>query len=203
MENRPATPNSDRHESIIRENTSFPAGSGGRPSTLDVDLSRIVSQCSFFYLPGVGASEIDNGYDSLCCVLSPSKKEYSGQEMEHCNLDLPTAVILETTDAPEVVEAGKGYLCEQSFVPNFGSGIEEGRGNVLVKNNGDRKGKSSPVKSWKTLFLVPAKTNGPLQFSRPHRTDGKFLVKPFAEAVVEGIDMCPSSYNFKGGAVRF
>ena len=27
------------------------------------------------------------------------------------------------------------------------------------------------MKSWKTLFSVPAKTNGPLQFSRPHRTD--------------------------------
>ena len=87
-----------------------------------------------------------NGYDSLCYVLSPSKKGYSGQDVAHCNPDLPVAGILETTDAPEVVEAGKGYPCEQSLVPKFDSGIEEGRGNGLGGNNGDRKGESSPVK---------------------------------------------------------
>ena len=53
-----------------------------------------------------------NGYDSLCCMLSPSKKGYSGQDVAHCNPDLPAAGNLETTDAPKVVEAGKGYPCE-------------------------------------------------------------------------------------------
>ena len=38
------------------------------------------------------------------------------------------------------------------------------------------------MKSWKTLFSVPAKTSGLLQFSR-------LVVKPPAEAVVEGIGM--------------
>ena len=88
--------------------------------------------------------------------------------MAHCNPDLPAAGILVMTDAPEVVEVGKGYPCEQRLVPNSGSGIEEARGNGLGGNNGERKGGSSPVKSWKTLFSVPAKTSGPLQFSRPH-----------------------------------
>ena len=72
-----------------------------------------------------------NGYDSLCCLLYPSKKGYSGQDVAHCNPDLPSTGILEMTNAPEVVEAGKGYPCEQSLVPNFVSGIEEGRGNGL------------------------------------------------------------------------
>ena len=44
------------------------------------------------------------------------------------------------------------------------------------------------MKSWKTLFSLPAKTIGQLQFSKPCRTDGKIIVKPPAEAVVEGID---------------
>ena len=136
-----------------------------------------------------GMVKTRNGYDSLCCVLSPSKKGYTGQDVAHCNLDLSAVGNLETTDAPEVVEAGKGYPCEQSLVPNFGSGIEEGRGNDLGGNNGDRKGESSPMKSWKTLFLVPAKTSGPLQFSRLHRTNGKLVVKPHTEVMVEGIDM--------------
>ena len=45
------------------------------------------------------------------------------------------------------------------------------------------------MKSWNTLFSVPAKTNGPLQFSRLQSADGKPVVKPPAEAVMEGIDM--------------
>ena len=72
---------------------------------------------------------------------------------------------------------------------NSNSGLEEARGNGLGGNNGERQGDSSPVKSWKTLFSVHAKTNGPLQFSRSHRSKGKFVVKPPAEVVVEGIDM--------------
>ena len=145
IENQSATPKSDRHESIILENTSFSAGSSGMPSTLDADLSSTVSQCSVFGLPGVGVSEVDNGgrlsaieslgkhvyqemktdlqgmvtagngYDSLCCVLSPSKKGYSGQDVANCNPDLPAAGILETTDAPEVVEVGKGHVSRVSF----------------------------------------------------------------------------------------
>ena len=62
-------------------------------------------------------------------------------------------------------------------------------GNVLGGNKVDRNGDSTPKKSWKNLFSVPTKTNGQLQYSRPHRTDGKFVVKPPEEAVMEGIDM--------------
>ena len=122
-------------------------------------------------------------YDAL------SKKGYYGQDVALCNPDLPAAGILEMSDAPEVVEDGKEYLCEQRLVSNSGSGIEGTRGNGLDGNNGERKGESSPVKSWKTLFSVHAKTSGPLQFSRLHRTDGKLVVRPSAEAMMEGIDM--------------
>ena len=56
-------------------------------------------------------------------------------------------------------------------------------------NNWVRQGQSSPVKSWKTLFFMPAKTSGQLHFSRPYSTNGKLVVKPPAEAVMEGIDL--------------
>ena len=36
---------------------------------------------------------------------------------------------------------------------------------------------------------MPTKSNGQLQYSKPQRTDGKFVVKPPEEAVMEGIDM--------------
>ena len=36
---------------------------------------------------------------------------------------------------------------------------------------------------------MPKKTNGQLRYSKPHRTDGKIVVKPPEEAVMEGIDM--------------
>ena len=56
-------------------------------------------------------------------------------------------------------------------------------------NNVDTNVDLSPVKSWKNLFSVPKKTNGQLRYSKPHRTDGKIVVKPPEEAVMEGIDM--------------
>ena len=56
-------------------------------------------------------------------------------------------------------------------------------------NNVDRNVDLSPVNSWKNFFSVPKKTNGQLRYSKPHRTDGKIMVKPPEEAVMEGIDM--------------
>ena len=58
-----------------------------------------------------GFGTTGNGYDAL------SEKGYYGQDMVHCNPYLLAAGILEITDAPEVVEAGKGYPCEQRSCP--------------------------------------------------------------------------------------
>ena len=62
-------------------------------------------------------------------------------------------------------------------------------GNGLGGNNMVRNGDSNPVKSWKNLFSMPSKSNGQLLYSKPHRTDGKIMIKPPEEAVMEGIDM--------------
>ena len=110
---------------------------------------------------------------------------YGYEKVTHCNPDV--SVSLELTDASVGVKEGKEFLCEQRLVSN--SGIEDARGKGLVGNIGERNGESSPVKSRKTLFSVPAKTSDPLQFSRPHKSEGKFVVRPPAEAVEEGIDM--------------
>ena len=56
-------------------------------------------------------------------------------------------------------------------------------------NNVERNGYPTPVKTWRNLFSVPTKPTGQLQYSKPQRTDGKFVVKPPEEAVMEGIDM--------------
>ena len=81
----------------------------------------------------------------------------------------------------EAVPRGIGEVRNRG---NSNSGI---MGNIMgnVVKNVD----SSPVKSWKNLFSVPNKTNGQLRYSKPHRTDGKIVVKPPEEAVMEGIDM--------------
>ena len=65
---------------------------------------------------------------------------------------------------------------------NSNSGIMGNSG-----NNVDRNADLSPVKSWKNLFSVPKKSNGQLRYSKPHRTDGKIVVKPSEEVVMEGI----------------
>ena len=46
-----------------------------------------------------------------------------------------------------------------------------------------------PVQSWSSLFSMPVKTGGPLQFYKPHRADGKMVVRPPVEVVNEGIDL--------------
>ena len=86
-------------------------------------------------------------------------------------------------------EVRLGYPYEQRLAPKPDREIEGTRGSGLDGKNGVRQGGSSLVKSWKTLFSLPAKTSGPLQFSKPCRIDGKLVVKPPAEAVEEGIDM--------------
>ena len=45
-----------------------------------------------------------------------------------------------------------------------------------------------PIKSWKSLVSTPVKTGSPLQFYKPHCTDGKIIARPPVEAVNEGID---------------
>ena len=74
-----------------------------------------------------------------------------------------------------------------SVVRNKGNSNSGAMGNS--GNNVDRNVDLSPVKSWQNLFSVAKKTNGQLRYSKPHRTDGKIVVKPPEEAVMEGIDM--------------
>ena len=95
-----------------------------------------------------------------------------GEQNGHCEVDM---------------EVGP---CGNSEAGNSGNNGNSGIvGKVWGGNNVDRNGDPTPVKSWKNLFSVPTKTNGQLQYSRPLRTDGKFVVKPPEEAVMEGIDM--------------
>ena len=105
--------------------------------------------------------------------------ELSGKVVVH--MEIPEEGMLESIVDPERIDVGS----EHYLGPNFGRGSEEDRGNDTNGNKWDRV----PVKSWKNLFSVPKQTNGMLQFSRPQKTDGKFVVKPPVEAVMEGIDM--------------
>ena len=70
--------------------------------------------------------------------------------------------------------AGKGYVHHYPDIPAT-TNLEMANGPL--------------VKSWKSLVSMPVKSGSPLQFYRPHCVDGKFVAKPPAEAVNEGIDM--------------
>ena len=76
---------------------------------------------------------------------------------------------------------------EKGSVSKSSSGFEEARTSHVGENVGAREG--VPVQSWSSLFSMPVKTGGPLQFYKPHRVDGKMVVRPPVEVVNEGIDL--------------
>ena len=63
-----------------------------------------------------GRTKAGNGYDSISCSVSLSKKEYSRQVETQCNPGIPANGVLETTNASEVVETRKRNPGEQSLV---------------------------------------------------------------------------------------
>ena len=174
------------HEARFR---SYPTGSSEIMLSPDADSSITKTKCSVFGSSSDGAAEVING-GLMLVVESSGKHTYQvgiqlEMDLQGRNPALPIDDIVETNVDTEGIEMG----CEQRFGPIFGRDIEEGLENGFGGNNGDRFGELAPVKSWKALFSMPAKTYGPLQLSRPHKSDGKFVVKPPEEAVMEGIDM--------------
>ena len=116
----------------------------------------------------IGTSTVSgtvSGSFGFSVVGISSQSEQNG----HCKMDM---------------ESGPHGNSKAGF--NNGNG---GKGKAWGGNNVDRNGNPAPVKSWKNLFSVPTKSNGQLQYSKPQRTDGKFVVKAPEESVMEGIDM--------------
>ena len=70
---------------------------------------------------------------------------------------------------------------EKGSVSKSSSGFEEARTSHVGENVGAREGVL--VQSWSSLFSMPVKTGGPLQFYKPHRADGKMVVRPPVEVM--------------------
>ena len=150
---------------------SYPVGSSGLPLNIGADVCRTEVQCSVFGSKSVGMVEMDSDGAEPTAEFSEKNSIHSGIHME-----FPVDGFVESNGDHKRIES------EQWLGPKFVKGVEKGRGNDMDGNNGD----SVPVKSWKNLFSVPTKNNGMLQFSKPEKSDGKYVVKPPVEAVMEG-----------------